>query len=476
MDLQNRKDYFYQIFFTLILAVVVFIGLKYCLPDRLFPENLATQQTDNIVIDSLALQAIAECELNDSVQVEENDIPDAYILSSSETMEGYSNILRFYGKLQLLESTKKGKVRIAYFSDSMTDGDLIVQDIRKKFQERYGGKGVGFVGVTSLSAPSRYSVSHKYSKNWHTQSFLKTQNPKSKYGIDGQVSYTRGGDTYSLDYKANDFSRCEHLYNPTLFFGRSSNSNGTISVYADKDTATLKKLVPDNIINTINLTNKNPKKINIQFHHTDSIPFYGVNFDNGSGVYIDNFSMRGNSGLPLSVLNTELMKAFDQTLHYDLIIMHYGANVFGYKTSNYDWYERRMTAVTEHLKECFTNADILIVSTADKASKYDMEMKTDVAVEPLAVAQKYYASHTNSAFINLYKLMGGNGSMVRWVEEETPALANKDYTHFTTLGSRKIASLIYKELENGYSKYLKAKESKPTTKSKNLPTGGKTEK
>lgn len=461
MSSTKKKNYFYYIFATLLLALGAFLIFKIYLPQRLFPDNQAL--SPNIIIDSLAIEAIANTEINDTTTIDSTSqyqrphIPEAYILSSSEYMEGYSNLLRFYQKLYNLETKGEGKVRIAYFGDSMTDGDYIVQDIRRQFQERYGGKGVGFVGMTSLSASSRYSISHKYSKNWKTISFLRNSNPPKPFGIDGQVVFASQSDISKLEYKANDWLNCEKLNHPTLFYGQSATATqATVSIDYNSDSISTKSLNAQNILNTLTLTSKSPQKLKLEFSHTDSIPFYGVNFDNGKGVHVDNFSMRGNSGLPLSILNPNLMREFDRILQYDLIILQYGANVLGHGSTNYSWYEKRMTQVVHHLQACFPNADIIVVSTADKSTKVDMEMQTDKAVEPLAISQKYYATNTNSGFINLYQLMGGKGSMVKWVEEK-PTLANKDYTHFNNSGSRKVASLIYKELDKGYEKYKQKK-------------------
>jgi hypothetical protein len=113
-----------------------------------------------------------------------------------------------------------------------------------------------------------------------------------------------------------------------------------------------------------------------------------------------------------------------------------------------------MAKVVDHLRECFPGVAILIISTADKSTKYGTEMKTDSAVVPLTLAQKRYAVQTESAYVNLYTLMGGDGSMVKWVDE-APAQANKDYTHFNFRGSKKISDLIYKQLNEGYIKYKK---------------------
>src|SRR5690606_5773498 len=106
---------------------------------------------------------------------------------------------------------------------------------------------------------------------------------------------------------------------------------------------------------------------------------------------------------------------------------------------------------------------ILVISTSDKASKYDTQMRTDSAVIPLTRAQKRYAMQSRAAYLDLFSLMGGSGTMVRWVEE-TPAMANKDYTHFNFRGSKKIADLIYTQLDEGYAMYKKRrlKTKKPT--------------
>ena len=67
-------------------------------------------------------------------------------------------------------------------------------------------------------------------------------------------------------------------------------------------------------------------------------------------------------------------------------------------------------------------------------------------------AQKRYAIKSQASFVNLYTLMGGDGSMVQWVEQE-PSRANKDYTHFNHRGAKEAANLVYKQLSDGYEAY-----------------------
>lgn len=442
----------------IILSICVFLGFKSVLPERLFPEKVTANT--NIVLDSMMLEAVADTTAikevnsadttmaNDTTSVEEIDAT----FDPSLIADGYVNLKRFYSKLHSLETNKSGKLRVAYFGDSMNDGDYIVQDVRSEFQDNYGGQGVGFVAISSLSAGARGSISHQYSKNWFSQSFVKVKKPIKPFGIDGQVFFAKdAGQTYWVKYRAQSQRNSTSLNNPTLFYGKSNNQNAHITIAADKDSLATKVLTPSSLLNTLAVSST-VQSLKVDFHKADSIPIYGFNFDSGQGVHIDNFSIRGNSGLPLSILNPSLMNAFDNVLHYDLVVLHYGANVLGYGTLNYSWYEKNMTTVVNNLHACFPNADILIISTADKASKIDGVMKTDPAVLALAKAQKNYARNTHSGYINLYALMGGDGSMVQWVDNK---LAGKDYTHFNATGSKKVAKLIYNEIDKGYQKYKK---------------------
>jgi lysophospholipase L1-like esterase len=340
----------------------------------------------------------------------------------------------------------------------MTDGDLIVKDFRTYLQERFGGQGVGFVNITSESASSRSSLTHEFSGNWKTQSYLKVKNPSRAFGVNGHVFFANDTSNVAwVKYKATKTKFATELHRPTLFYGSSSNKSG--KVFCNASDTIGKKLLPNNILNTLTLSDGNLKSLKVNFSKADSIPFYGVNFDDGKGIHVDNFSNRGNSGLPLGTFDKSIMKAFHAKLDYDLIVLQYGANVLNYGTLDYTWYEKRMTKVVQHLKECFPGVSILIISTADKSSKYDLEMKTDSAVIPLNKAQKRYAIKSESSFVNLYSLMGGDGSMVQWVEA-VPAKANKDYTHFNHRGAKEVANIIYSQINQGYETYKKLRKKR----------------
>jgi lysophospholipase L1-like esterase len=460
----NRSfSYFFQTFVVIVLSGIAFLLFKEILPKRIF--SVAKPSSQNIVIDSVLLETITLDEKKitkatngvDSFKrkriVYEKVDGIAFPDEQFEQYKGFQFMIPFFEKLYLLEYEQKGDVRIAYFGDYMTDGVMIVQDFRNYFQSQYGGKGVGFVSITSESAASRSSVIHQYSGNWKTQSYLNVKRPTKPFGVNGHVFFAN--DTLSnswVFYKAGHRKHTDLLYQPTLFYGFSDNLEGEVIFKTGKDTL-VKKLTPAKLVNTLAITNTNIKSLKASFNRADSIPIYGFNFDDGKGVHVDNFSNRGNSGLPISTFKVNVMNAFQERLDYDLIILHYGTNVLNYGSYNYDWYERKMAKVVEHLKACFPGVTVLVVSTADKATKYELEMKTDSAVIPLANAQKKYALLSKSGYFNLFEAMGGEGSMTKWVEKEVPAMAAKDYTHFSYKGAQKVAEMLYQQLQNGYLQY-----------------------
>lgn len=472
----NTKSYFFQSFAIVALALVAFIGFKQILPDKIFSESKLDSK--NILIDSLLLESVAEDSLavdDDSIAESEKALNQQKIVfdeaegiefpaETFESYKGYQYLIHFYEKLYQLEKNPQNKVRIAYYGDSMTDGDLIVQDVRMNYQERFGGNGVGFVSISSESAASRGSVKSTYSKNWKGQSYLNVKKPTSPFGVNGHVFFANDiSNTTWVQYEAGLNKYSTALDNPTLFYGRSSKT-GKVNFIIGKDTIR-KSLSPNNLVNTLKVSSGSLKAFKANFVQADSIPIYGFNFDNGSGVHVDNFSQRGNSGLPISMFNADVMRAFNNNLKYDLIILHYGTNVLNYGTKNYSWYEKGMTKTVNKIKESFPGVSILIVSTADKSTKYDLEMKTDSAVVPLMKAQKHYALETESGFVNLYTLMGGDGSMIKWVDE-VPAKANKDYTHFNQRGAKAIGNLLYGQLNKGYEEYKQLREKRDADVSK----------
>ena len=78
---------------------------------------------------------------------------------SDSTMRGMT---RFYQALDELAKAPR-PVRIAYFGDSFIEADILTADLREMLQQKYGGCGVGFVTITSMTSGFRPTVRHSFS-------------------------------------------------------------------------------------------------------------------------------------------------------------------------------------------------------------------------------------------------------------------------------------------------------------------------
>lgn len=450
---------------ALFFSVMSFTNTEYMFfqykPQRihLFSEVLSIGKAKQVPLLSKALHDTLVEKTQQQINLRNQD-PASIIEFSNDSLGGLSC---FFEALKKTQKEKK-KTRIAYFGDSMIEGDLITQDLRRLLQDKYGGEGVGFVPVTSIVAGFRQTILHTFSNNWKNYTLLDPVSEKHTLGISGYVFqpsyYVADIDTSSITaeqggswvkYSSVNRNRLDTFYDVKLFYGASEGSN--YITYNQQR----KKLEGKHPVNELVLNDEYPiKSFSANFVCQSPVDIYGFSFECDSGIYIDNFSFRGNSGMPLTKIPQKVLSGLNNYLDYDLIVLQYGVNVVNHDVKNYAWYETGMKSVVEHFKTCFPNASILIVSAGDKSLRQNGVYATDPAVPLVIEAQKKVAEKTNSAFWNLYESMGGNNSMVKWVQGDT-VLANKDYTHFNYRGASKVANMLYKHLTEKYDEYNKKK-------------------
>lgn len=411
---------------------ITFIGGK---PVDMFnelrkPIDTTTLQSREAFVDSLN-KLLKNKPAKFTAQIEKKD---------TAMLESFFNALR---NLPLA----RNKVRVAWFGDSMIEGDLVTNDFRKMMQNEFGGNGVGYVGITSTTAPFRTSISHTFS-GWKTYSFTNAPPRNIQLGIAGFTHINQGEAKVhygaTKEYKAFGDVR--------LLFANSR--YGSIHVQADTSEF---DIFLDSISGpaTVAVWDSFPcKKLSLQFNDTKA-EYYGMYFDNGPGVYVDNFSFRGNSGIPLSSLSEYSLQKIAATQNYELVILNYGLNVVAHNQKNYDWYTMGFKKTLTHVRKSFPNATIVMMSVGDRSFRNNGVYETEPDIPKFVAIQKKLAADEGIVFWNLYEAMGGYNSMKRWVEEK-PRLANYDYTHPNFDGAKKIATLFFEYLQTQYTAFLAA--------------------
>ncbi|TND07167.1 MAG: hypothetical protein FD123_3312 [Bacteroidetes bacterium] len=460
MKNENRV---FEPFLLVLCSLVIFVGLSFVNTE--FSAAGYSAKKIHLFSDVIASGRVAVAPavgpvVNDSMMKKRGVFMKPDNKHSAEIVEfgddSLGGLIRFFMAIEQLK-TKGKQVRIAYFGDSMIEGDLISQDLRALMQDTFGGYGVGFMPITSIVAGFRQSIIHSFSTNWTDHNLLEKNSGGHAPGITGHTfvpAFTGQGDSTItgswVKYTAPNRARLDRFYNVRLFYGKTESA---CYVNCNKQNH---KLDGVNAVNQLYVNRGGAiQAVQAGFSCGGPLDVYGFSMDTDSGVFVDNLSYRGNSGLPLTQMPYRVLNGLNQHLDYDLIILQYGPNVVNSKLKSYDWYEKGMVEVVKHLKQAFPTASILVISTGDKGYRKNGVMGTDPAVPILVESQRKTAEKTGAAFWNLYQAMGGEASMVKWVQGDT-VYANKDYTHFNHRGAKRIGKMLFDRLMNEYKSYKKS--------------------
>jgi lysophospholipase L1-like esterase len=338
---------------------------------------------------------------------------------------------------QALRGTNQKPIRIAFFGDSFIEGDILSASFRDTLQGIYGGRGVGYVPITSEAPQFRTTIQHAFS-NWETYSLVGKQDPNIPLGISGYAFVPLHEN--EVEYKPSKKQHPRKFDDVRLFYRNRKNSDLT---YTLNDTIIHNTpLVTSDSLQQLLITEDNIKSVKFQFGNPDSLLVYGASFESSKGIFIDNFAMRGNSGIGLYGIEPEILQQFNEFQQYKLILLQYGLNIVTETDSmDYSWYNTKMVKVIRRLKDVFPEASIVLIGISDRAGNIDGKIQTIPAIITMRNTQREIARKTQIAFWDLYEAMGGKNSIIRYVTA-TPPLAAKDYTHLTFKGGRKIAKKL----------------------------------
>ncbi|MBI2420189.1 MAG: hypothetical protein HYV28_20195 [Ignavibacteriales bacterium] len=358
--------------------------------------------------------------------------------AASPKIENAAALKKFFDALK--QSGSK-KIRIAHYGDSAIEGDNISGDFRKNLQSKFGGNGVGIVGITAQDKQFRTTTDMDWSQDWKTASLITSNPEKLTLGINGFI-YQPVANSWVRLAASGRSSNVKYFTAARILY--TSDKNVSIKyMFDDKNETTVELKAARGVAEFVLAAKAKVKSVKITVVNPSKCYLYGVSLEEANGVYVDNFPLRGNSGAGLRDLDMNTLKEFDKLLSYKLIVLNFGLNMTGQENKDFGWYGSAMERVLTQYKEAFPQASFLVVSVQDKSIKKGSQFVTDPSVLKLIEMQKQIAAKSGVAFFNLFEAMGGMNAMSDWVEQ---GLAEKDYTHMKLTGSKKMADLLTEAL------------------------------
>ena len=353
--------------------------------------------------------------------------------------EGQSALRRLRAALR---EGRSRSVRIAFVGDSFIEGDILVAPFRQALQQRYGGKGVGYVPLTSTVARFRQSIQQRFEGAWR-QTLASKSNSRTLFTL--SETFATATASASTSYKLTNADRVTlHYVSDTIPVAITYGINGGERQHVELPAshgALAEYTFPHSAV----------KQFELATGGGDGTRFYGVCFDGMTGISVDNYSLRGSSGTKLTAVSSALTAQLSRFRPYDLIILSYGLNVLSPKDNNdsYEWYYDAMAKSIEHIQQLYPHATILLMSLSDRATLHEGEIHPLNGVTRVLRIQHRLAQRYGLLFWNTHEAMASLGGIKGFVDK---GWAAKDYTHISMAGGTQLAKLLTADLIGDESK------------------------
>lgn len=353
-----------------------------------------------------------------------------------------------------MENAGDRPVRIVHYGDSQIEMDRISQDLRQELQERFGGGGTGlFPAVSNVPSASIYKSASGGFAQYTMYGDSTTQRAgHNRYGMLAQVVKLSGGGTISLRGTKNKLARegVKTFESVSVLYGRGE----SLEVKAVSDTLKPVPVVENGENGTLVTWNfgRPVRKATISFRGSAEI--YAVGADGAGGVAVDNIPLRGSSGTIFSRISKPLMEDCFALTDTRLIILQFGGNMMPMvrSTKTIEQYQEQIQKQLAYFHEVAPQAKILFIGPSDMGKSVNGRIVTWPHLPEMVDSLKATVLRNDAAYWDLYRMMGGENSMVQWVKHR-PAYAGPDYIHFTPAGARRVGEALSRSFLTYYDFY-----------------------
>ncbi len=441
--------------------------------EEMFSDDVASKvDTDSIVnnqidIDNLVPEGDTAIDLE---EIKKLVTPFEYPENNPHALD------KFFAKLTNI--SEEGSLRIMHYGDSQIEGDRITGFIRSKLQGRFGGFGMGL--CSPVAVYSQFSIKQTDSQNWYRYNgFGYSDNYSAHKKFGPMIAYNRFAPPTDSLWKPSSVKYSAWLGFTKSDIGYSNTSKyKKISVFYGNSKEKVKITVKsdDVILATDSLNSGDDlyvytynsatylENVRLEFEGYDSPDFYGISFEDESGIYIDNIAMRGSSGTVFTTTDGGLLAKSYSYLGVDLFILQFGGNSVPYiedkkaaeQFANYFYYQMAF------LKNVVPDACFIVIGPSDMSVKIKDSYVTYPNLENIIEELRKATHKAGGVYWDMYTAMGGKNSMVAWVNSN-PQMAGTDFTHFTPYGTTIISNMFYNAFILEYTEYnerMKNEENK----------------
>lgn len=354
--------------------------------------------------------------------------------------------------------------RIVHYGDSHVAADILTGALRRQLQLWFGEAGAGFV-LPGRPWPgySRAGVTSQTSAGWQTDGLTQASlAADGRLGLAGVSLSTRAPGEWIIVTAAGSYFDIYVLKQP---------GGGSITVSLDgveqKRNVSLASRASEFACIEIVAEIGSVHTLEIRTTSAGRTRIFGIAIEmNSAGVIYDALGINGaRASRPLR-WDWKVLASNLERRDPDLIIVAYGSNEVSDADLDLEEYKVSFTTLLRQFHEAAPRASILVISPPDRAVRMGHRWKTIGKMSALGEAQRQAAFEAGAAFYDLFRAMGGSGSIERWAALPQP-LAQPDRVHLTSPGYRLVSDWLYSELMSGYLQTISDVRS-PTSRQRSV--------
>jgi len=337
---------------------------------------------------------------------------------------------------------RAGRARVYVYGASHTAPDVYTGELRRRLQARFGDGGPGWVIPASPFPFYDHAQVTLGGTGWVGRKVRYREQRRDAYGLAG-IALDASGQA-----RARVRLREGHSDRVAVHFLRQP-GGGRLMLGVGGQMHAIDTAGPRRIADSFEVA-LDEAVDDVSLRAEGRVRVFGLTLEQqGGGVVVDAFGVPGARFRDQEPWDEPTLRAQLRGRPPDLVAFAYGTNESDQRRVPIETYREHLRAGLARWRRLAPRASCLLIGPGEwPRQRSDGTLAPRRRTNQIIAVQREEAQLSGCAFFDTFRMMGGEGSMTRWVAAD---LAIEDHVHFTDEGYRRMGAELHRALMEGFT-------------------------